>query len=124
MFTYSQCTLVPVSLCCTHTFQTCSILYACSCYAAYGYIQHQYAAQPVGGGGFEGSEPPQFSFYTMPGYTCTVKTFGLLQPYFGHLSCITVCTLQKHIGCFNHRVVTLVADKLKRQWLREVCLHC
>ena len=24
---------------------------------------------------------------------------------------------QKQIGCFNHRVVTLVADKLKRQWL-------
>ena len=28
-------------------------------------------------------------------------------------------TQQKQIGCFNHRlrVVTLVADKLKRQWL-------
>ena len=26
-------------------------------------------------------------------------------------------SLQKQIGCFNHRVVTLVADKLKRQWL-------
>ena len=32
-------------------------------------------------------------------------------------------TLQKHIiGCFNCRVVILVADKLKRQWLQEVCL--
>ena len=30
-------------------------------------------------------------------------------------------TVQKHIGCFNHVVVTLVADKLERQWLREVC---
>ena len=29
-------------------------------------------------------------------------------------------TLQKQVGCFNHRVVTLVADKLERQWLREV----
>ena len=28
--------------------------------------------------------------------------------------------LQKQVGCFNHRVVTLVADKLERQWLREV----
>ena len=24
-------------------------------------------------------------------------------------------TLQKQIGCFNHRVVTMVADKLERQ---------
>ena len=29
----------------------------------------------------------------------------------------TVVSLQKQIGCFNHRVVTLVADKPKRQWL-------
>ena len=28
--------------------------------------------------------------------------------------------LQKQVGCFNHRVVTIVADKLKRQWLPEV----
>ena len=28
--------------------------------------------------------------------------------------------LQKQVGCFNHRVVTLVADKLERQWLPEV----
>ena len=28
-------------------------------------------------------------------------------------------TLQKQVGCFNHRVVTL-ADKLERQWLPEV----
>ena len=26
-------------------------------------------------------------------------------------------TLQKQVGCFNHRVVTLVAVKLERQWL-------
>ena len=30
-------------------------------------------------------------------------------------------SLKKQVGCFNHRVVTTVADKLKRQWLREVC---
>ena len=29
----------------------------------------------------------------------------------------TTASLQKQIGCFNHRVVTLVADKLKKQWL-------
>ena len=26
-------------------------------------------------------------------------------------------TLKKQVGCFNHRVVTTVADKLRRQWL-------
>ena len=26
-------------------------------------------------------------------------------------------SLQKQFGCFNLRVVTMVADKLKRQWL-------
>ena len=31
-----------------------------------------------------------------------------------------LCTLQKQVGCFNHSVVTLVADKLERQWLWEV----
>ena len=30
-------------------------------------------------------------------------------------------TLQKQVGFFNHRVVTLVADKLERQWLWDVC---
>ena len=29
--------------------------------------------------------------------------------------------IAKQIGCFNHRVVTLVADKLKKQW---VCIMC
>ena len=28
-------------------------------------------------------------------------------------------TLQKQVGYFGHRVVTLVAGKLERQWLRE-----
>ena len=32
----------------------------------------------------------------------------------------TYSTLQKQVGCFNHRVVTMVADKLERQWLWEV----
>ena len=32
-----------------------------------------------------------------------------------------VYTLQKQVGCFNHRVVALVADKLEGQWLLEVC---
>ena len=29
-------------------------------------------------------------------------------------------SLQKQVDCFNHRVVTLVADKLKKQWLLEL----
>ena len=32
-----------------------------------------------------------------------------------------ITALQKQVGCFNHRVVALVADKLERQWLLEVC---
>ena len=39
-------------------------------------------------------------------------------------SCIyrnSVSSLQKQVGCFNHRVVALVADKLERQWSVEVC---
>ena len=30
-------------------------------------------------------------------------------------------SLQKQVVCFNHRVVTMVADKLKGQWLWEGC---
>ena len=33
----------------------------------------------------------------------------------------TLHALQKQVGCFNHRVVALVADKLERQWSLEVC---
>ena len=33
------------------------------------------------------------------------------------LSIQSCATQQKQIGCFNHRVITLVGDKLKRQWL-------
>ena len=32
---------------------------------------------------------------------------------------VAATTLQKQVGCFNRRVVTQVADKLERQWLRE-----
>ena len=34
---------------------------------------------------------------------------------------VYINALQKQVGCFNHRVVALVADKLERQWLLEVC---
>ena len=33
-----------------------------------------------------------------------------------------VCTLQKQVGCFNHRVVALVADKLERRGYEPVAL--
>ena len=32
-----------------------------------------------------------------------------------------IVALQKQVGCFNHRVVALVADKLERQWPVEIC---
>ena len=38
-----------------------------------------------------------------------------------HASELRKATLQKQVGCFNHRVVALVADKLERLWLLEVC---
>ena len=47
-----------------------------------------------------------------------------LQDKFVHgyiIHCMIPITLQKQVGCFNHRVVALVADKLERQWLLEVC---
>jgi len=31
-------------------------------------------------------------------------------------------SLQKQVSYFNHRVVTLVADKLERQWLWDVTI--
>ena len=34
-----------------------------------------------------------------------------------HFLCMVYATLQKQIGCFNQGVVTMVADKLQRQWL-------
>jgi len=30
-------------------------------------------------------------------------------------------TLQKQVGCCNHKIVTLVADKLERLWLWLWC---
>ena len=48
-------------------------------------------------------------------YVCALSGRGLL------CACVhlvtTIITLQKKICCFHHRVVTLVAVKLKRQWL-------
>ena len=38
----------------------------------------------------------------------------------GSTACPPIYITAKKGGCFNHRVVTLVAQKLERQWLREV----
>ena len=35
---------------------------------------------------------------------------------------LAIYTLQKIIGCINHRMVTMVAVKLRRQWLWEAYL--
>ena len=47
---------------------------------------------------------------------CSVLTI-IVKEIVLSLSAFTAHTLQKQIGCFNHRVVTLVAEELKRQWL-------
>ena len=45
---------------------------------------------------------------------------SVLYVYFQQVSipaCMQIVTLhKKKFGCFNHRVVTMVADKLERQW--------
>ena len=41
--------------------------------------------------------------------------------YQGMLAIPRNATLQNQVGCVNHRVVALVADKLERQWPVEVC---
>ena len=48
------------------------------------------------------------------------KTDGEIQDLTFKLCLSTKSTLQKQVGCFNHRVVTLVADKLKKQWFTLV----
>ena len=48
--------------------------------------------------------------------TCTILVISYSESYNDHVLYRRV-RLQKPIGCFNHRVVTLVAEKLKRQWL-------
>ena len=42
--------------------------------------------------------------------------------YHAYTSLSMHISLQKQVGCFNHRVVTMVADKLKRHWLRGLLL--
>ena len=51
----------------------------------------------------------------------------------GHRKSINLITLQKQVGCFNHRVVALVADTLQRKfgclttewlpWLQETVVY-
>ena len=50
----------------------------------------------------------------------TVKTFGLLQPYFGHLSCMPTHTVKK-LAYFNHicRLSQLISDK-NLEWLYNI----
>ena len=51
----------------------------------------------------------------LPGPTCSVVRH--------HIDCSRLFIhyiTAKQVGCFNHRVVTMVADKLETQWLWEV----
>ena len=58
---------------------------------------------------------------------CTVKTFGLLQPYFGHLSCmLVVCVthykLQKDASNLNQslRVIEKLLPQLRSSYRKPI----
>ena len=60
-------------------------------------------------------------------YCCCFYSFKKLGKHYASIDntvrggCETMDnTLQKQVGCFNHMVVALVADKLERRWLLEV----
>ena len=61
-----------------------------------------------------------YSYYIEIKYTSFLLLTDLLCMYCMYV-CMYVCmyALQKQIGCFNLRVITMVADKLKRHWLLE-----
>ena len=66
----------------------------------------------------------QLSFLIRAGADCLPTPLNLLHRHYRVSNKCPLCsspTLKKQVGCFNHRVVTTVADKLKRQWLWEVC---
>ena len=59
----------------------------------------------------------------------TVKTFGLLQPYFGHLSCMpVVCVthykLQKEASYLNQSLSVVEKPLLNEDLLTESFIHC
>ena len=55
-------------------------------------------------------------------FKAVVKKFSCNQPRESKMlwGFFHVYTMQKQVGCFNHRVVTMVADELKKQWLWEL----
>ena len=60
---------------------------------------------------------------------CTVKTFGLLQPYFGHLSCmLVVCVthykLQKDASNLNQslRVIEKLLPQLRSSYRKPIAI--
>ena len=57
-----------------------------------------------------------FPYLTIKRESIFVYSYFLLS----NLSSYWNCTLQKGIGCFNHWIVTLVADRLRRHSLWEV----
>ena len=59
----------------------------------------------------------------------TIKTFGLLQPYFGHLSCMpVVCVthykLQKDASYLNQSLSVVEKPLLNEDLLTESFIHC
>jgi len=55
-------------------------------------------------------------------FSLTLSNNDVIHSYMSvfNISFAVCVSLQKQVGCFNHRVVTMVADKLKRQWLWDV----
>ena len=51
----------------------------------------------------------------------TVQELQIIKTNMATYRAQKIAALQKQVGCSNHRVVTLVADKLERRWLLEVC---
>ena len=57
-----------------------------------------------------------------PLYICTAERFRLLQPHFGHLSCIPVLAIaqQKHLGYFNHILGCLSWISVTKEYYQKV----
>ena len=61
-------------------------------------------------------------FYLWKSYFHQIKKVFSLESFLLYSSCQAIA-LQEQVGCFNHRVVILIADKLEKQWLWELCFY-
>ena len=49
------------------------------------------------------------------------RQYKFWHAFYSGILIYVLSSLHEQVGYFNHRVVTLVAVKLERQWLCEVC---